>query len=203
MVNRWTGEPQHVVYCGVTMKLKWYSSCVADLIMLFVWFPISFHLIPWRFNNPYHFFDSILLSFYASWEKRLPGPDEPDLLYFAPRFATLKGDKRKSPKRQLRALCKSDRKHPEAPYYTFLIIAPSGCLQGRRHARRVTYRRSMSMVRASILHLPKLLERPGLLLWYLSPGGKTEKTPAGATKISANRKRQKGPSPSRKSPQAR
>jgi len=41
----------------------------------------------------------------------------------------------KSPKRHLRALCKSYRKHPEAPTRYFPFIAPSGCLQGRRHAK--------------------------------------------------------------------
>ena len=41
----------------------------------------------------------------------------------------------KSPKWHLRALCKSYRKHPEAPTRYFPFIAPSGCLQGRRHAK--------------------------------------------------------------------
>jgi len=59
------------------------------------------------------FLDSILLSFHAGWKEHLSGSDEPDLLYFDPRFVTLKGDRKKSPKLQLRALCKSCRKHPE------------------------------------------------------------------------------------------
>jgi hypothetical protein len=51
-----------------------------------------------------------------------------------------------------------------SPKQYFFSTAPSGCLQGRRNARGVTGSHSLSMVRVSFLHLPKLLEGPGLLL---------------------------------------
>ena len=101
-------------------------------------------------------FDPPVGSCPVGWKELLTGSDQPDLLYLDPRFAILKGNRQKSPKWHLRALGKSYRKPPEAPTPYFLSIAPSGCLQGRRHARGVTDSYSMSMVRFPFLYLQKL-----------------------------------------------
>jgi hypothetical protein len=76
----------------------------------------------------------------------------------------LQADRGKSPKRHLRALCKSYRKHPEAPNNTsFLLHLPAVCKVGGLPDVAIGSH-SLSMVRFSILHLPKLLERTGILL---------------------------------------
>ena len=73
-------------------------------------------------------------------------------------------DRWKSPKWHLRALCKSCRKHPEAPNNTsFLLHLPAVCKAGGL-PDVATASHSMSMVRFSILHLQELLERSGILL---------------------------------------
>jgi hypothetical protein len=76
----------------------------------------------------------------------------------------LQADRWKSPKRHLRALCKSYRNHPEAPNDTsFLLHLPAVCKVGGLSDIAIASH-SLSMVRFSILHLPKLLERTGILL---------------------------------------
>jgi hypothetical protein len=76
----------------------------------------------------------------------------------------LQADRWKSPKRHLRALCKSYRKHPEAPNNTsFLLHLPAVCKAGGLPDVAIGSH-SLSMVRFSILHLQKLLERTGILL---------------------------------------
>jgi hypothetical protein len=76
----------------------------------------------------------------------------------------LQADRGKSPKRHLRALCKSYRKHPEAPNNTsFLLHLPAVCKAGGLPDVAIGSH-SLSMVRFSILHLQKLLERTGILL---------------------------------------
>jgi len=55
------GQPPGIVVGFSFFRMVFNSSYVADIIMLFVLFPISFHLISKEFKNPYHSFDSACL----------------------------------------------------------------------------------------------------------------------------------------------
>ena len=143
-------------------------SChyVAGIIMLFILLPfIPVNSIRIKKSISFLWFDPPVGS------RRLKGT--PVWFWLAgslvpwPMICDSKKNRQKSPKRHLRALGKSYRKPPEAPTPYFLSIAPSGCLQGRRHAQGVTDSHSMSMVWFYFLYLQKLFQRTGLLLWWM------------------------------------
>ena len=108
--------------------------------------------------------------------------------------------KKKSPKRQLRALKKSYHRQPEAPPQHLFSNTSSGCLQDRRPTYFTFTSNSLWLVSLYFLSVSILLERTSLLQWSLPPGSQTKTAPRSPKTISADPQRQKDSPWSRKSP---